>query len=92
MKLTRISSILLSFTLWAQEQQPLIRTTTSEVVVDVVIRDKKGKLVRGLSAADFTVTEDGQAQQMTAVREVAGLSSGAPSPVTPGSRADPGFF
>ena len=87
MKLTRISSILLSFTLWAQEQQPLIRTTTSEVVEDEVIRDKKGKLVRGLSAADFTVTEDGQAQQMTAVREVAGLSSGAPSPVTPGSRA-----
>lgn len=55
-------------------QQPVIRTDTSEVLVDVVVRDRKGKLVRGLTAADFAVLEDGAGQAITALREVTGQS------------------
>lgn len=55
----------------------MIRTDTNEVVVDVVVRDKKGKLVGGLGAQDFTLLEDGQPQQVTSVREIKGsLSAG----------------
>src|SRR5215471_5039351 len=37
---------------------------TSEVVVDVVVRDKKGRPVKDLSAADFEIYEDGAKQQI----------------------------
>jgi VWFA-related protein len=53
-------------------QQAVIRTSTNEVVVDVVVRDKKGKLVSGLQAGDFTIFEDGKQQRVTSVREVSG--------------------
>lgn len=59
-------------------QQDVIRTTTSEVIVDVVVRDKKGKLVNGLSLDDFTILEDGVPQQITSIREIKGsLGSGS---------------
>ena len=41
------------------------RSNTNLVRVDVVVRDKNGNVVRGLKAADFVVTEDGKAQQVT---------------------------
>ena len=49
-----------------------MRTSTNEVVVDVVVRDKKGKLVKGLTAADFVLLEDGAAQGITSIRENTG--------------------
>jgi len=54
-----------------QPQQPLVPTpytmrARSEVVlVNVVARDKQGKLVRDLTADDFTVFEDGKQQKVT---------------------------
>ena len=61
-------------------QTEVIRATTNEVVVDVVVRDKKGKLVRGLTTKDFTLLEDGQPQRVTLVREIAGsLTADAPA-------------
>jgi VWFA-related protein len=47
-----------------------IRTTANEVLVDVVVRDKKGRPVRGLTRADFQIEEDGNPQRITAFREV----------------------
>ena len=47
-----------------QDQAPVFRTGTSLVSVDVVVRDASGEVVRGLSAADFTITEDGRPQQI----------------------------
>jgi VWFA-related protein len=47
---------------------PVFGASTAAVVVDVVVRDKKGKLVRDLTAADFTVLEDGAAQSVESVR------------------------
>lgn len=68
--------------LLAQEPQPLIRASANEVVVDVVVRDKKGKLVRGLKPGDFTVLEDGVAQTVVSLREI---SSGLNEAAVPGA-------
>lgn len=80
----------------SQEPAATIRASTNEVVVDVVVRDKKGKLVKGLTAADFTVFEDGLQQTITSIRETSGAlaAGGNLEPATPASpqgnrKADP---
>ena len=59
---------------WAQApaapEVPVFGSSTAAVVVDVVVRDKKGKLVRDLTAADFTILEDGAAQAVESLRVV----------------------
>src|SRR5262249_25104609 len=40
------------------------RTDVKLVLVDVVVRDKSGAIVKGLSADDFQVLEDGKPQQI----------------------------
>src|SRR5215212_4070881 len=40
------------------------RTRANVVRVDVIVRDRDGNAVRGLTAADFQVTEDGKTQQI----------------------------
>ena len=47
-----------------QDQSPTFRTGTITVSVDVVVRDQSGAVVRGLTAADFTVLEDGKPQKI----------------------------
>ena len=51
----------------AQQQQPQYRVhVTSELVlVNVVVRDKKGNLVRDLKKEDFTLFEDGKRQAIS---------------------------
>jgi VWFA-related protein len=44
---------------------------TSAVALDVVVRDRKGRLVKGLTRADFEVLEDGARQQVEAFSVVA---------------------
>src|SRR5262245_17831087 len=51
-----------------QEQKLVIGT--SEVMVDIVVRDKKGRPVNGLLQSDFHIVEDGVAQQIQSFREV----------------------
>src|SRR5580704_12343953 len=74
----RVTAIftLLSFTLAASAQQvgtnapsqgnsPAKITVTTQLVVEsVVVKDKKGNPIKGLTAKDFTLTEDGVAQQI----------------------------
>ena len=43
----------------AQEPQPTFRTSTRLVEVSVVVTDRAGKLVPGLTRDDFTIAEDG---------------------------------
>ena len=47
-----------------QDPPPVFRSATQIVSVDVIVRDDSGGIVRGLTAADFTVTEDGRPQQI----------------------------
>jgi|HubBroStandDraft_1064217.scaffolds.fasta_scaffold23109_2 VWFA-related protein len=49
-----------------QESQPptvVIRQTVRRVIVDVMVRDSNGKPVHGLTADDFSITEDKQPQR-----------------------------
>ena len=48
-----------------QQSAPAIHATTELVLVNVVVRDRKGDLVRDLKQADFTLQEDGQKQQVS---------------------------
>lgn len=45
-------------------QAPSITSTTTAILVDVVVRDKRGKLVTDLTEADFEVSEDGLLQKV----------------------------
>ena len=54
------------------DSKAVIRSTTHEVMLDVVVRDKKGKLVRELKKEDFEVTDEGTAQEIRSFRLVSG--------------------
>ena len=51
---------------------------TSEVVLDVVVRDKKGRSVKDLTATDFEIYEDGVKQQIESFRLYQKAEPGAP--------------
>jgi Ca-activated chloride channel homolog len=44
--------------------QPLIRTTTTEVIVPVTVTDEKGKFVTDLKATDFRILDEGKPQKI----------------------------
>ncbi|HEV7501635.1 MAG TPA: VWA domain-containing protein [Vicinamibacteria bacterium] len=56
--------------------RPVFGVQTSAVLVDVVVRDKKGRLVRDLTANDFEVYEDGARQTVHSFRVVDNGPSG----------------
>jgi VWFA-related protein len=59
-------------------------SVNSQVVVEtVVVKDKKGDFVSGLTAKDFTVTEDGQPQSIRIFEHQALSTAAAPLPVEP---------
>src|SRR5947207_2049349 len=71
-----VYSVLLAFTLLAQQTQPPQQapqnadaakfTSSTQLVVEMVtVKDKAGNIVEGLSAKDFTVTEDGKPQTIS---------------------------
>src|SRR5258708_3492452 len=51
---------------------------TNEVVLDAVVKDKKGRAIKDLSAADFEVSEDGVPQEVRSFR----LVTREPAPVS----------
>jgi VWFA-related protein len=53
-------------------QTPTIRSIVDEVLLDVVVRDKKGKPVTDLKPSDITVLDNGVKQTLTGFRLVAG--------------------
>ena len=71
-------SIILAFTLAApaftqtqdKKKDGQIVLGTTEVVLDVVVRDKKGRPVKDLTASDFEVYEDGVKQRVESFRLV----------------------
>ena len=48
-----------------QPPRPEIRVTSELVLANVVVRDKKGNLIRDLKKEDFTLFEDGKKQEIT---------------------------
>lgn len=69
----------------AAQTQPVLRSGTQLIHVTILARDHNGKPVTGLTAADFTVTEDGKAQDI-AFFDANGATSPAAAP-TPASSA-----
>jgi VWFA-related protein len=58
----------------------VIRVNVRQVLVPVVVTDKKGHAVGGLTPSDFQIAEDGVAQEIVAfTREVAQRTGGAPA-------------
>jgi VWFA-related protein len=57
-------------TLAGGNQQPTtLSVTTREVLLDVVVTDKSGQPVRGLTSADFVLTEEGDLQHLRHLEE-----------------------
>lgn len=54
-----------------QQEEQRVRIGTAEVLLDVVVRDKKGRVVRDLTGANFEVYEDGVLQHIEYFRQVA---------------------
>ena len=51
------------------QQPPTLSITAREVLLDVVVTDSSQHPVKGLKASDFTVTEEGSAQQIRSLEE-----------------------
>jgi len=68
---------------FSQSQKPAgeqtVKLGTTEVMLDVVVRDKKGRPVKDLAGADFEIFEDGVKQQIESFRLV--VREGAAAPV-----------
>jgi VWFA-related protein len=64
------------------ESGPTIRATVNEVALDLVVRDKKGRLVKNLKPGDVEIYEDGVRQEIRSLRLV-----GGEAPVQPGQPA-----
>ena len=68
-----------------QPPQPTFRTGTRLIVETVTVKDKEGKPIEGLTAKDFTITEDGDPQTISFVefQRVDAAAAPADSPVAP---------
>jgi VWFA-related protein len=68
------------------KETPTFQTSSQLVVETVVVKDKNGKPLEGLTAKDFTVTEDGVAQTIRFF-EYQGLQDIPDAPAPPAGRA-----
>src|SRR5262245_58786392 len=66
-----------------QTPQPVFRATTRLIVQTVTVKDKDGKVIEGLTAKDFAVTEDGQPQDIAFVEFQRMQAGGATPPAPP---------
>jgi len=56
----------------APSDQTTIKTNVDEVLVDIIVRDKKGKPTYDVKPGDVTVTDNGMKQKLTSFRLVQG--------------------
>lgn len=67
-------------------QSSTLKSTAEEVVLDVVVRDKKGRPIKDLSAEDFHVVDNGTKQTIKGFRLVEGteaIEKGSKVPLDP---------
>ena len=72
----------------AQPAQPTtIKTNVDEVLLDLVVRDKKGKPITDLTPEELTITDNGARQTVLSFRQVRGSeaisATGASTPLDP---------
>ena len=69
-----------------------IRAAVNEVALDIVVRDKHGKLVKNLSPADLQIYEDGKLQKILSfhLADGSGVAEGQSAPANSGSAAAAG--
>ena len=72
-----------------QDDEEVVRVESQEVKLDVVVKDKRGRPVKDLKAADFEVFEDGVRQQIQSFRFVTREGEPAAGP-GPGGKVDAG--
>src|SRR5262249_7730309 len=71
------------------QRTPVFRSSTELVLINVVVRDKSGNVVRGLTQADFSITEDNRPQTIATFdfeeldRPDATAPASTPAPVLP---------
>ena len=63
-------AVLLVTALAGQEQRPVFRTGVEVIQLDVSVLDKDRRPVRGLTAGDFTILEDGKPQKVLAFNAI----------------------
>jgi VWFA-related protein len=56
-------------------QTPVIKSTVDEVLLDVVVRDKKGRVIKDLKPDELTITDNGTKQSITGFRLVQGAEA-----------------
>lgn len=61
----------------AQDDSPVVRIATDLIQLDVTVTDKDGKVVTGLTAADFEVFENGEKQAISNLSFTSKMSGGA---------------
>jgi VWFA-related protein len=66
------------------QDEQAVRMRATEVALDVVVKDKKGRPVKDLNASDFEVYEDGVRQRVESFRFVLREATPASSPEQPG--------
>ena len=66
----------------------VFKTSSKEVLLDVVVRDKKGNLVKNLKQDEVQVTDDGAQQKILSFRFRTGaeISTEEPATATPGAK------
>jgi VWFA-related protein len=77
-----MKSLLLMAVLAAQSEVPIVHEVVEVRLAnfDVVVTDEKGKHVRGLTAADFELLENGKPQEITNLTEYSAIrAEGAPA-------------
>jgi len=68
------------------DQAATIKVTSRLIIESVGVKDKKGNPIEGLSAKDFTITEDGVAQTIKICEHNVLTEDATPLPVTPPSQ------
>jgi VWFA-related protein len=71
----------------APSEPPRFRVAVDVVSIDAVVTDRKGEVVRDLTAADFEVFQDGKRQKVTFAQFVPVITVAAPAVTAIGSSA-----
>lgn len=92
--LTALAVAALSFSVTAQQStttpadDAVVKISTNLIQVDVTVTDKNGKVVPGLSAADFELLENGERQTITSFSFVSKLAGGVTTTENPPAGPD----